>query len=233
MKYLIFFICLFSVFLHGQNLSKGNLAKITYEYRTMNSPDATYSVYLYANDSVSQFVNKRKERVIELFPGASVTQPFLKYINNFNFKTGIVEENRILKDSTRLYAKWKNEMEWEITEEEKTIGNYTVRKALLDPDPFNTGGEMYDYGKVIAWFTTEIPIPSGPGRYYGLPGLILELSYENVVINYKLKKIELQNNTYKFVKLDKENELEDKFDLIIFEHKNPKLIRDIQKKAKK
>jgi len=174
MKIYTFFLCLFSIFLYSQDISKGNLAKITYERTTTNFSESSYLVYLYTNDTFSQFVNIRKERIVEPIPNMKITQPFFKYINNFNFMTGLVEENRILKDSTRLYAKWKNEMEWEITDEEKTIGDYTVRKAFLDPDPFETGGEQYDFGKVIAWFTTEIPIPSGPGRYYGLPGLVLE-----------------------------------------------------------
>jgi len=230
---LIYIFTFFSVALYGQNDSKGNLVKITYEHFSTALSEDINLVYLYANDTISQFVNLRKEQVIEPVPNMKMTQPFFKYINNFNFITGLVEENRILKDSTRLYAKWKNEMEWEITDEEKTIGGYTVRKAFLELDPFETGGEQYDFGKVIAWFTTEIPIPSGPGRYYGLPGLVIELGYENAYEKYKLKKIEFQNNTYQLVELNRENVLEDKFDLILFTHKNPKLIRDIQKKTKK
>jgi len=232
MKLIYFFTCFFCVFLYGQNVIKSNLVKVTYEHNSTSLGDSNL-VYLYANDTISQFVKIQKETVLEPFPNMKMTQPFLKNINNFNFLTGLVEENRVLKDSTRLYAKWNNEIEWEITEEEKTIGNYTVRKALLHPDPFETGGQQFDYGGVIAWFTTEIPIPSGPGRYYGLPGLILELGYENAYEKYKLKKIEFQNNTYQFVELDKENVLEDKFDLIVANHINPKLIRDIQKKSKK
>ena len=35
---------------------------------------------------------------------------------------------------------------------------------------------------VTAWFTPEIPVSHGPGPYWGLPGLILEVSDERTVI---------------------------------------------------
>jgi GLPGLI family protein len=35
---------------------------------------------------------------------------------------------------------------------------------------------------VTAWFTPEIPVSQGPGPYWGLPGLILEVSDERTVI---------------------------------------------------
>jgi GLPGLI family protein len=35
---------------------------------------------------------------------------------------------------------------------------------------------------ITAWFTPEIPVSQGPGPYWGLPGLILEVSDENTVI---------------------------------------------------
>ena len=35
---------------------------------------------------------------------------------------------------------------------------------------------------VTAWFTPEIPVSTGPGPYWGLPGLILEVSDERTVI---------------------------------------------------
>ena len=36
--------------------------------------------------------------------------------------------------------------------------------------------------EVVAWFTPEIPVSSGPSWYQGLPGLILEVSDDDTTI---------------------------------------------------
>lgn len=55
--------------------------------------------------------------------------------------------------------------------------------------------EMPSEIKITAWYTPEIPISQGPENYYGLPGLILEISdgkttvlCSKVVLNIKDKK---------------------------------------------
>ena len=54
---------------------------------------------------------------------------------------------------------------WNITEEQKTIDNYVCQKATC-----TFGGRTYE-----AWFAPDIPISDGPWKFYGLPGLILEV----------------------------------------------------------
>ncbi|SDW41253.1 GLPGLI family protein [Lutibacter oricola] len=114
--------------------------------------------------------------------------------------------------------------DWKMQQETKTIGNYMCFQATATvkmPAPremkFGRGrpGEKKSDEKrkkeedkmfnpdmvdtiVTAWYTLDIPVGHGPGEYYGLPGLILELSYANtnilctkIVINPK-DKIELK-----------------------------------------
>lgn len=61
--------------------------------------------------------------------------------------------------------------EWQLTQETKIINNYKAFKATRSN------------GKVIAWYTPQIPVGFGPKGEYGLPGLILELEIGNIVFN--------------------------------------------------
>jgi len=80
-----------------------------------------------------------------------------------------------------------NPIKWTITRETKKIDNYICYKAITKIKII--GDYKTREKKVIAWFTKEIPIFFGPKLYYGLPGLIIEL-YENKLL-LKASKIEL------------------------------------------
>jgi GLPGLI family protein len=58
--------------------------------------------------------------------------------------------------------------DWEITQEKKYIGEYECTKAKT----------FYDDMEVEAWFAEAIPVYDGPGVFFGLPGLILEVKTE-------------------------------------------------------
>lgn len=73
---------------------------------------------------------------------------------------------------------------WQKENEVKTIGKYTCFKATAKISKEN--GETT---KVVAWYTVDIPVQEGPGKYWGLPGLILEVQTEDVV--FICTKIEL------------------------------------------
>src|SRR5699024_3360963 len=60
---------------------------------------------------------------------------------------------------------------WQLTEQYKTILGYKCRLAV-DTTSLNKGA--YSKHKIKAWFTNDIPIKAGPGRYFrGLPGMVL------------------------------------------------------------
>lgn len=81
-------------------------------------------------------------------------------------------------------------LEWVLTDETKQIGEYTVQKATytrtVERSVFGFGLDTEDKDKepettmdtikVEAWYTPQIPVSHGPDNYWGLPGLILELS---------------------------------------------------------
>ena len=88
-------------------------------------------------------------------------------------------------------------LEWSIAQETKMIGNYQCFKAVArqkvrDDKPMRM---------VEAWFTPIIPVNFGPKEYFGLPGLILEISYDQLFI--KATRIIL--NPKEEIKIEKPN----------------------------
>jgi len=124
----------------------------------------------------------------------------------------IFDKEFTVKDSLEVFN-------WELGTETKQIGNYTCFKAtatkINDLSEFNklkeeqekeegnttTFLKMIDIPKetkITAWYTPEIPIPQGPFNYWGLPGLIMEVSdgtttilCSKIVINPK-KKVQIK-----------------------------------------
>jgi GLPGLI family protein len=71
--------------------------------------------------------------------------------------------------------------DWKLTQEKKKIGNYTCYKAIKK-DSFISVSSGKKHYEVIAWYTTELPLPFGPIQYNGLPGVILELKNRKAII---------------------------------------------------
>lgn len=83
-----------------------------------------------------------------------------------------------------------NELDWEITNETKTIQGYECYKATVEFIPDFGKGEV-----ATAWFTKDLPFQFGPAFYSGLPGVILEVKqgyYTFYADNIKLTKREVK-----------------------------------------
>lgn len=58
-----------------------------------------------------------------------------------------------------------------------------LRKAEKKKDSLgNTIEPKIEMTAIEAWYTPQIPVSHGPGEYWGLPGLILEVSAGNVIM---------------------------------------------------
>ncbi len=76
--------------------------------------------------------------------------------------------------------------EWEMTDETKQIGQYTCYKAttereitemrISEVDGETEEKEEKRIETITAWYTPEISVNHGPDTFWGLPGLILEVS---------------------------------------------------------
>jgi GLPGLI family protein len=137
---------------------------------------------------------------------------------------------------------------WQLGTETKKIGNYTCYKATLTKEDTNVDwGSIFsrrgnsskkdstktkeDKPKVkmltiTAWYSPQIPVSAGPDKYYGLPGLILEInagrttmlcteitinSDEVLVINEPSKGKEVSRDQYNDIVKKKSEELRERF----------------------
>jgi GLPGLI family protein len=116
-----------------------------------------------------------------------------KYYKNTQTKTSAKEnefsgKNFLIKDALKTY-------EWKMEQETKMIGNNLCFKATTiiempaNANSFSFGRqnnnnsetkkeeeEKIELVPVTAWYSMDIPVSHGPGDYWGLPGLILEIN---------------------------------------------------------
>lgn len=145
-------------------------------------------------------------------------------------------KNFLITNTTKMPA-------WEMSAETKKIGNYTCYKASFKKE--NEAINFRGFGRrknnkkldsiknsmpkeilVTAWYTPQIPVSTGPEKYWGLPGLILEINEgkstvlcTEIVLNPK-EKIEIKEPTkgdkvtrkeYKKIIEEKIKELRERF----------------------
>jgi len=123
-----------------------------------------------------------------------------------------VKENALVQSQEfygkRFLVKDKlQEIEWKMGTESKQIGQYMCFKATaliptaeltwfdfswsnltpasqtkVDSTSLQNKDVEVKMTKVEAWYTPQIPVAHGPGEYWGLPGLILEVSAGNTIM---------------------------------------------------
>lgn len=214
-----------SLMVYSQTNFETEFSNMLIEYTCkMAISNHEYGTQLFVNDSFSEYSEERKDTAI-VKGNFKTNIPFFKYINRFTFSSNLAEEQRVLPNGTKLYSSWDQEMKWEITSDTIEINGFKAIKAYTSSIEVDKDSPYY-YGKAIAWYSPEIPIPTGPGRYYGLPGLILRLTYENYPMTYSLKSIE-ENVNYTNHIFDKKNKVE-KEDVIYYFHKNAKHVKSLK-----
>lgn len=117
----------------------------------------------------------------------------------YNFDKGIRTDQREVADRNFIVGDSIRKLEWKLSEETKKILNYTVYKATSTrigtrPRITMENGQMKreefpDTAKIVAWYTTDIPVPAGPDFQGQLPGMILELDVDNGQAVYKAIEI--------------------------------------------
>jgi GLPGLI family protein len=152
-----------------------------------NQKNKTYALYFEKNESVFfeeknlEVGNSSKIDLTSIFADKGT------YYFNRNNKELLIQKD--LLGETFLVTKTDN-YTWILTKDILKIGNYICNKAITYKTIKNRKGEFLKR-KIIAWYTTSVPINFGIKDYYGLPGLIIRL--EEPMISYQLKRISLNS----------------------------------------
>lgn len=162
---------------------------VEYKY-TMRTVGLEEMYVLKFNKHETVYLHHQEARSYTSTQGYEVFSPRKIYDWYLDSKKKQVTEQEKLKDGNLVYASFDAiPIEWELQNETKTMLGYTVQKAVAKNHHFVKGKGNIDYGDAIAWFAIDLPFPSGPERFWGLPGLILEISFTGFVGVYSAAKI--------------------------------------------
>jgi GLPGLI family protein len=179
----------------GATMSEGQKKQMA--ARMKNRLEKTY--VLSFNNTESNFLEEEK---IDAISGA--TDSWGGYFTRGDHYKNVSEQK--LVQSQEFYGKRflvKDELykiDWTMGTETKKIGQYTCYRAKAFVPAAELGWYVFSWGDlrpkktkdgeevkeeltlVEAWYTPQIPVAQGPAEYWGLPGLILEVSAENTTL---------------------------------------------------
>ncbi len=117
-----------------------------------------------------------------------------------NFETSKKTEKREMFEKTFIIDDTLSKLKWKMTGETKTILGMPCMKAtttnIRKRTTMNMDNgkmerkEIEDTSNIVAWFTSSIPVSTGPAEYQGqLPGLILEMDIKDGTQTFKATAI--------------------------------------------
>ena len=197
------------------NLTHRALYKLTYQPNKSDEGSKTSEImHLYLGKQGSRFMSKGKDRRDTLVASTSLntlsrrdynadTETAFDYVIVKNRPDKEISYNLQILGDYLKYVQDLDQFDWQILPESKMINGYESQKARTE-----FAGREY-----VAWFTSEIPIPDGPYKFNGLPGLILEI--KDIQDHYVFELLEFKelsspvevDSEEKFVETSRENVL--------------------------
>lgn len=189
MRFIIFCI-LFPVFCFGQQSKTGAIhygevqsmgmgAPVGSDYNALLIFDKDRSLYITRQDSLE---GEHKFEMKTYSNGSSsFTQTYATNEIGFRYYYDRKQKKSYSRDIGFWRVKEKTPtLSWELYEETKTIGDFICHKAIV-----SFRGRNY-----TAWYTPQIPLPYGPWKLQGLPGVILEAYDTNKEIYWYFKSVD-------------------------------------------
>ncbi len=205
-KYFLIILCagiyLFQSDLKAQSLKSPLVfnTKLTYEIKSLGDSTDSQSIrtelaYLLIDDATSLFIShqtarldsamylvhdeKEKSRIrSEINQHYAITSKILKRNNRISTYDLLFDD---LSNPSGLGFYYDEPIpEWELSADTSSINGVRCQKATT-----KIGNRVW-----TAWFTAEIPIPDGPYKFSGLPGLVIQVQDERMHWVFHLRDIE-------------------------------------------
>lgn len=200
MKNKIFLLVLFLFNLlcfSQEKVDIGVAYKLTYKLDSTSQNSKSENFILYGNKDRSKFLSTViyvKDSLSEQ-PNQDAKNIALKYRTPNAYyiitepKTNTVSQFQTLLNSN-VYYSTTDKINWKIENETKVILNLKCRKATAEL-----------FGRTwIAWYSEDYPLQFGPYKFYGLPGLIIEVYDSKEDYHFIATQIKPKKN--KFINFD-------------------------------
>ncbi len=172
-----------------QRLEIGAKMSKYYSFSLYNS-DSLKINYLKDNPTAPGIPTWMGERVKKSFRWDLIMQSF--FYKDFSKKVLTVFNRMPLGVDACKYSEDIPAQEWELQKDTLTVCGYLCQKATC-----HFRGRDF-----VAWFTPEIPIPNGPWKFGGLPGLILKVTDSEKMFDFECVKIENHTDKYSIILFD-------------------------------
>lgn len=100
-----------------------------------------------------------------------------------DIKAGKLSIQRDVYERTYLVQDSVRQLEWRITDETRDIAGFECRKAVT---------KICDSVYIVAFYTDQIPVSTGPESFGGLPGVILGLAVPRLSMTWFATKLVLE-----------------------------------------
>lgn len=192
------------------------LRREKYEYQYMNDAEWKMKKILYFNDTESRYIDSDEKTEIEEKYGFAGKKEKYEIRKNYKQKT----QNDVIEMLGKVYLidDSLKTQSWKIKNDIKEVAGHICMNAVRE--------DTLKMQKIMAWFALDIPIPAGPERNYGLPGLILELDVNDggmhiEATNVSFKKLTNEMDFPKKLKVKKITE--DAYQTLITSHINDRI----------
>jgi len=129
-----------------------------------NEAASVYKNYDKAEDSQSEWTSNEGGNTIKMI----IQRPENQFYKDLQEKRKV--EMREFLGKRFLIKDELETLQWKVTGEQQMILDYPCIKATLQDED--------EEKNIVAWFTPQIPVSNGPGKYGQLPGMILAVDID-------------------------------------------------------